>query len=93
MDKAKKLFSGLNKQQSIFSHSTEVSDMADKASYLISTKIAVASKPFSDGEFIESCLMKAIEIVSRTCQSFAKIYLTRDTISDRISHLAVGIDD
>ena len=62
-DKEKELLSGLKQQQSICSHSMEVSDAAVKASYHIAKEIAIASKPFFDGEFIKNCLLKAIEIV------------------------------
>ena len=55
----------------------EVRVAVGKASYLIAKKIAVASKPFSDGKFVMNCLLKAIEIVSRTCQYFANKSLTK----------------
>ena len=64
-DKVKELLSGLMKQQSIFSHSMEVSDAAVKASFLIAKEIAVAFKRFSDGKFSKSCLLKATEFMSR----------------------------
>ena len=62
-DKVKELLSGLKKQQSVFTHTKEVSDAAVKASYLTAKEIAVASKPFSDGEFVKNCMLKAAEVV------------------------------
>lgn len=44
------------KQQSAFTPSRDISDAAVKASYLIAQGIAVASKPFSEGKFVKSCM-------------------------------------
>ena len=62
-DKVKELLSGLEKQQTIFSHSMKVSDATVKASCLIAKEIAVKSKEFSDEEFAENCSLKARDIV------------------------------
>ena len=70
----------------------EVSDAAVNASYSIDEKLAVASKAYSDWEFVKNCLLKATEIVSQKHQSFANISLTRNTICYRISDLATDID-
>ena len=40
----------------------DVSDAAVRVSYLIAKEIAVASKPFYDGEFVKNCLLKAADI-------------------------------
>ena len=93
-DKVKELLSGLKKQQSVFTHTKEVSDAAVKASYLIAKEIAVASKPFSDGEFVKNCMLKAAEVVCpEKRQAFANISLTRNTIADRISDLSANVDN
>ena len=55
------LVAGLKKQQSAFTCSREISDAAVKASYLIANEIALASKPFSEGEFVKTCMLKAAE--------------------------------
>ena len=90
----KELLSGLKKQQSVFTHTKEVSDAAVKASYLIAKEIAVASKPFSDGEFVKNCMLKAAEVVCpEKRQAFANISLTRNTIADRISDLSANVDN
>ena len=61
-EKIDKLLAGLMKQQSTFTLSREVSDAAVKASYLIAHEIVQASKPFSDGEFVKTCMLKAAEV-------------------------------
>lgn len=58
-EKVDELLSRLKKQQSVFTHSRDISDAAAKASYLIAQEIAVASKPFSEGEFVKTCMVKA----------------------------------
>eukprot|EP00066_Takifugu_rubripes_P014554 XP_011603820.1 PREDICTED: general transcription factor II-I repeat domain-containing protein 2-like [Takifugu rubripes] len=56
-------------------------------------EIAVASKPFSEGEFITTCMVRAAEIVCpEKRQAFANISLTRNTIADRISDLSMDLD-
>lgn len=62
-EKANELLAVLKKQQSVFTHSREISNAAVKASYLIANEIAVASKPFTEGEFVKTCMLKAAEIV------------------------------
>jgi len=47
----------------VFSRSREISDAAVKASYLIANEIALASKPFSEDEFVKTCMLKAAETV------------------------------
>lgn len=60
-----------------------------KASYLIANEIAVASKPFSEGEFVKTCMLKAAEIVR---PENANISLTRNTVAERISDLSADLD-
>ncbi|XP_047478071.1 general transcription factor II-I repeat domain-containing protein 2-like [Penaeus chinensis] len=89
LEKVNELLTALNKQQSVFSRSREISDAAVKASYLIANEIALASKSFSEGEFVKTCMLKAAETVCpEKRQAFANISLTRNTVADRISDLA-----
>lgn len=92
-DKINELLAGLRKQQSTFIQSREVSEAAVKASYLIASEIALASKPYSDGDFVKRCMMKAAELVCpEKRQAFANISLTRNTIAERISELSADLD-
>ena len=80
-EKINKLLAGLKKQQSAFTHSRDVSDGAVKASYLIANELVQASKPFSDGELVKKCMLKAAEVVCPEKQSaFANISLSRNTM-------------
>ena len=57
------LLAGLKNQQSLFTRAWDMSDNAVKASYIISHEIAAASKPFSEGECVKECMLKAAETV------------------------------
>ena len=88
-EKVDELLSSLKKQQSVFTRSRDISDSAVKASYLNAKEITVASKPFIEGKFIKTCMVKAAEIVCpEKQQAFTNISLTRNTISD----LSVDLD-
>ncbi|XP_037787433.1 general transcription factor II-I repeat domain-containing protein 2-like [Penaeus monodon] len=92
-EKVNELLTALKKQQFVFSRSREISDAAVKASYLIANKIGLASKPFSEGEFVKTYMLKAAETVCpEKHQAFANISLTRNTVADRISDLAEDLD-
>ncbi|KAL3989177.1 hypothetical protein ACER0C_013495 [Sarotherodon galilaeus] len=92
-EKVNELLAGLKKQQSVFTHSRDISDAAVKANYLIANEIALASKPFSEGEFVKTCMMTASEIVCpEKRQACANISLTRNTVADRISDLSADLD-
>ncbi len=61
-------------------------DEAVKASYLISNEIVEASKPFSEGEFVKKCMVKAAELVcSEKKQAFASISLSRNTVDEDLN--------
>lgn len=92
--KINELLLGVKKQQSAFIRSREVSDAAVKASYLIASKIASSSKPYCEGEFVKSCMLKAAEIVCpEKRQTFANISLSRNCVAERISELATDLDN
>ena len=77
-DQINELLAGLRKQQSTFIQSREVSEAAVNASYLIASEVALASKPYSDGDFVKRCTMKAAGLVSpEKRQAFANTSLTR----------------
>lgn len=61
--KVNEMLVGLRKQQSVFTRSRDVSDAAVKASNVIASQVALASKLYSEGEFVKNCMLKAAEIV------------------------------
>ena len=92
-EKEKELIAGLKKQQSVFVSSRDISAAAVKASYLIAIDILLASKPYCEGEFVKTCILKAAEIVCpEKRQVFANISLTKNTVAERISDLFAKLD-
>lgn len=92
-EKVLELIRGLKKQQSIFAQARHVNDAAVKASYVIATEIALASKPYSEGEFVKNCMLKAAELVCpEKRQAFANISLSRNTIAERIDELSENLN-
>ena len=84
---------GLKKQQPVFTSSRDTSATAVKASYLTANDIGLASKPYSEGEFVKTCILKGAEIVcSEKLQVFADISLTRNTVAERVSHIFTNLD-
>ncbi|XP_042204163.1 general transcription factor II-I repeat domain-containing protein 2-like [Homarus americanus] len=92
-DKVKELEQSLKKQRSVFKSVHQVSDAAVKASYRIAHEIAVSSKPFSKGNFINKCMLMASEdICPEKRQAFANISLSRNTVAERIGELSENIN-
>jgi len=58
----KELIAGLKKQQFVFTSSRDISAADVKANYHIANDIALASKPYSESEFVKTCTLKAAEI-------------------------------
>ena len=88
-DEINKLLAGLKKQQSTFTRSRDTADGAVRASYLIANELVQASKPYSDGELVKRCMLKAAEVVCPENRSaFANISLSRNTVADRVSELS-----
>ncbi|KAK2847545.1 hypothetical protein Q5P01_010544 [Channa striata] len=75
-DETNKLVAGLKKQQ---------------ASYIIANELVQASKPFSDGEFVKTCMLKAAEVVCLEKRpAFANI--TKSKIKSFIA-FSIAIDE
>ncbi|XP_037124343.1 general transcription factor II-I repeat domain-containing protein 2A-like [Syngnathus acus] len=88
-DEINKLVAGLKKQQSAFTRSRDIADGAVRASYIIANELVQASKPFADGEFVKTCMLKAAEVVCPEKRpAFANISLTRNTVADRVTELS-----
>jgi hypothetical protein len=91
-DKLKNLKSDLQRQQNIFTVSTKSNDAAVHASFAISQIIAKKSKPFTDGEYVKECIMKAAEILCPEKQQlFKTISLSLNTVADCVNDLTGDI--
>ena len=73
-EKVKQLGGSLTSQQQYFARARESNESTTKASYEVATLIAKHSKPFTEGEFIISCMMTiAKNICPEKQQEFAKV--------------------
>ena len=80
-EKVNELLTDLKKQQAEMNYGGEINDAAVKASYLVANEITLASQPFSEGELVKTCMLKAEDIVCpEKSQTFANISLTRNSI-------------
>jgi len=70
----------MKQQQSVFSRSREISDMAVTARYLVTTKITVVSKPLNEDEFVKTCMLKTSDSVTRVTIFGESTRLTSETI-------------
>ncbi|XP_066592988.1 general transcription factor II-I repeat domain-containing protein 2B-like [Prorops nasuta] len=73
----------------------QTSSFARKASYDISLLIAQRGKPFVDGEFIKSCLLKAVNAFggSLTVDDVLQIPLSDKTVASRVQVIAGSIKE
>lgn len=70
----------------------QITDAAMKCIYTVSEKIAQASKPFTDGEIIQDCLLSAAEIICPEQKpAFANISLTVNTIVQWVQDMAENL--
>lgn len=93
-EKLNELKKGLNFLQHLSSNANNTSDAAVKCSYVISEKIAWASKPFTDGECIKDCLLSSAEIMCpKQKQTFANISLTGNTVAQEVKDMAENLQD
>ncbi|XP_060797973.1 general transcription factor II-I repeat domain-containing protein 2B-like [Neoarius graeffei] len=92
-EKLNELASNLQKQQAAFSKSRETHEGAVKASYIIAWEIAKVSKPFSEGAFVKTCMLKAADLVCpEKRQAFANISLSRTTVTERVEELSSNLN-
>lgn len=85
-DKIRKLITSFEKQR-------KHSDNALKASFIISSKLAKSSKPFTEGEFIKECLLEITDVICpEKKKEFENISLSRRQIVRRIDMMADDIN-
>ncbi|UYV84576.1 hypothetical protein LAZ67_X002673 [Cordylochernes scorpioides] len=93
-EKLKEFKLGMKKQQFMFTKVSQESEAAVHASYVLSAMIAKHSKPFTEGDFIKECLIKAAEIVCPgSVKTFQAISLSRNTVVERVTDMARNLND
>ena len=93
-DKMRALKSQLQRQQDSFQKQNIENEANMKVSYIISEKIALKSKPFTDGQFIKECMEAAAEVLCPSQkQLFSKVSLSGVTVARRIEELATDLEN
>ncbi|UYV70818.1 hypothetical protein LAZ67_8000729 [Cordylochernes scorpioides] len=93
-EKLKEFKLGMKKQQFMFTKVSQESEAAVHASYVLSEMIDKHSKPFTEGDFIKECLVKAAEIVCPgSVKTFQAISLSRNTVVERVTDKARNLND
>ncbi|XP_057671356.1 protein FAM200A-like [Diorhabda carinulata] len=90
-DKIQKLRANIEKQQQMFHKQRTQLDNVVKASFIVSSKLAKALKPFAEGEFIKECMLEVCGVLCPEKKNeFEKISLLRRTVR-RIEMMANDI--
>ena len=80
-------------QQAAFTRPNLEKENVVRASYVVSDLIAKKLKPHSDGEFVKECLVATAELLAPDkVKLFQSVSLSRRTVSDRITDMAVNIE-
>jgi len=61
--RAEELQKNLTSQQTLFTKAKSQNEVAMKASFIVAEKTAKSSSPFSEGEFLKSCMMKVYNVL------------------------------
>lgn len=82
---ADRLVASLQAQQNTFIRATSIQEASTKTSFLLAFKVAKASKPFTEGEFLKECMVEAASILCPESKNkFEKVTLSRRTVTRRI---------
>lgn len=92
-DKVKEFQRKLTSQQNIFRKVTDDSEIAVKASFVVSKILVKKMKPYKDGELVKECLEEVANIAFPEKKSIiSKISLNRMTVSRRAEEMASDIE-
>ncbi|XP_059827475.1 general transcription factor II-I repeat domain-containing protein 2-like [Hypanus sabinus] len=79
---AQRLAANLQAQQNFLHHQTAIHDSSTKASFMLSFKLAKASKPLSEGEFLKECMVETAGVLCpESKDKFEKISLSCRTVT------------
>ncbi|KAL3860609.1 hypothetical protein ACJMK2_010707 [Sinanodonta woodiana] len=91
-DKLASLKKNLAVQQNICNKVSWQTDAAMRASYEVAVAIAKQGKPFTDGEFVKSCMMKVVEhICPEKNEQFGTISLLKQTVTHHVEDKASNL--
>ena len=93
-DLVKKLKNSLSAEQNVFKKPIQQTENAVTASFIVAEEIARSSRPFTDREFVRSCINKVTKLLAPDqVHLFEKISLSRVTILRRIQKISQNISD
>lgn len=93
-DKVRDLKRTLTSQQNLFKKTSNDSELAVKASYVVSKILTKKLKSFKDGEVVKECLSSVADILFPDKKTLvAKISLNRMTVSRRVEDMAIDIEE
>lgn len=79
-------------QQAMVTKAKSQSEAAVKASFIVAAEVAKSARPFTEGEFVKNCMIKVCDAVCpEKRQAFLNVSLSRNTIADRVRHLAANL--
>nr|KAF6360164.1 hypothetical protein mMyoMyo1_011117 [Myotis myotis] len=82
---AQRLMAKLQAQQNVFHRQTTIPETTTKASFMLSFKLAKASKPLSEGEFLKECMIETAGLLCPESKGkFEKLSLSRKTVTRRV---------
>ncbi|XP_067947134.1 general transcription factor II-I repeat domain-containing protein 2-like [Watersipora subatra] len=82
---AQRLVANLQAQQNFFHRQTAIQESRTKASFMLSFKLAKASKPLSEGEFVKECMVETASVLCpESKDKFEKISLSGRTVTRRV---------
>ena len=80
-EKTKQLEDSLTTQHLYFKRAQESNESITKSSLEVALLVAKRSKPFAEGEFIKTCVMKMVEHICPQKKDFANVCLARNTVA------------
>ena len=90
--KAEELKKNPTYQQTLFTKAKSQNQAAVKASFIVAEEIAKSSRPFTEGEFLKSCMMKICNILCpEKWQMFANVSISRNSSVDRVYEMATDL--
>lgn len=92
LQKVEELKRSLVSQQAMFTKAKSQSEAAVKANFIVAAEVAKSARPFSEGEFVKNCMIKVCDAVCpEKRQAFLNVSLSRNTVADRVRHLAANL--
>ncbi|XP_070595014.1 general transcription factor II-I repeat domain-containing protein 2-like [Erythrolamprus reginae] len=92
LKKVEEFKNSLKIKQLISRKAKSQSEAALKASFIVTEEIAKSGRPFTEGEFLKSCMIKVCEVLCPDQkQAFLNVSLSRNTVADQICELATDL--